>query len=409
MQDTHDAFYCVVDLHAITLPQDPKTLRQRTRVAAAQLFAAGLDPDRCTVFVQSHVPEHTELTWVLGCLTRMGELRRMTQFKDKAAKGGDAQASLGLFSYPVLQAADILLYQTEQVPVGEDQRQHLELSRDLAIRFNHRYGTTFTVPAAYILGGVAKITDLQDPTAKMSKSSSSPQGIIDVLDEPAVIRRKIARAVTDAESVIRADEVAKPGVTNLLLTLREIALAYGLAIAAGLGCGFALGLNRVVGRAYAPILGALYAVPAVVWYPSLMLFFGLDAASKIAFGFLLGFFPITLAVLAGIRQVNPHMLVVARAFGARPLTIFVKVMVPAMMFTLVGGLRTGLALSVIGVIVGEILGSKSGMGSLINHAYGLFRTSDYVALVLVTLVLVVGSDAVASLVERRAQRWSDSA
>jgi ABC-type nitrate/sulfonate/bicarbonate transport system permease component len=196
-------------------------------------------------------------------------------------------------------------------------------------------------------------------------------------------------------------------VPSLLLTLREIVIAYGLAIAAGLGCGAALGLNRVIGRAYAPILGALYAVPAVVWYPSLMLFFGLDAASKIAFGFLLGFFPITLAVLAGIRQVNPHMLAVARAFGARPLTIFVKVMVPAMMFTLVGGLRTGLALSVIGVIVGEILGSKSGMGSLINHAYGLFRTADYVALVLVTLTLVVGSDAVASLVERRAQRWSE--
>ena len=192
LQETHDAFYCVVDLHAITVPQDPKTLRQRTRIAAAQLFAAGLDPDRCTVFVQSHVPEHTELTWVLGCLTRMGELRRMTQFKDKAAKGGDAQASLGLFSYPVLQAADILLYQTEQVPVGEDQRQHLELSRTLATRFNHTYGPTFTVPAAYILSGVAKITDLQDPTAKMSKSSSSPQGIIDVLDEPDVIRRKIA-------------------------------------------------------------------------------------------------------------------------------------------------------------------------------------------------------------------------
>ena len=196
-------------------------------------------------------------------------------------------------------------------------------------------------------------------------------------------------------------------VPSLLLTLREIAIAYALAIAAGLGCGFALGLNRVIGRAYAPILAALYAVPAVVWYPSLMLFFGLDAASKIAFGFLLGFFPITLAVLAGIRQVNPHMLLVARAFGARPLTVFVKVMIPAMMFTLVGGLRTGLALSVIGVIVGEILGSKSGMGALINHAYGLFRTADYIALVVVTLALIVGSDAVASLVERRAQRWSE--
>jgi len=196
-------------------------------------------------------------------------------------------------------------------------------------------------------------------------------------------------------------------VPSLLLTLREILVAYALAIAAGLGCGFALGLNRTIGRAYGPILAALYAVPAVVWYPSLMLFFGLDAASKIAFGFLLGFFPITLAVLAGIRQVNPQLLVVARAFGADGVTAFRKVTVPAMLFTLVGGLRTGLALSVIGVIVGEILGSRSGMGALINHAYGLFRTSDYVALVLVTLVLIVGSDALASLVERRAQRWTD--
>src|SRR4029077_985315 len=186
---------------------------------------------------------------------------------------------------------------------------------------------------------------------------------------------------------------------HLLLTLREILVASALAIAAGLGCGFALGFNRLIGRAYGPILAALYAVPAVVWYPSLMLFFGLGGASKIAFGFLLGFFPITLAVLAGIRQVNPHMIAVAQAFGARPLVVFVKVMIPAMLFTLVGGLRTGLALTVIGVIVGEILGSRSGMGALINHAYGLFRTSDYVALVLVTLVLIVGSDALAGLIE----------
>jgi ABC-type nitrate/sulfonate/bicarbonate transport system permease component len=193
---------------------------------------------------------------------------------------------------------------------------------------------------------------------------------------------------------------------SLLLTLREIVVAYALAIGAGLAGGFALGLHRVVGRAYGPILGALYAVPAVVWYPSLMLFFGLGEASKIAFGFLLGFFPITLAVLAGIRQVNPHMIAVARAFGARPPVVFLKVMVPAMLFTLVGGLRTGLALTVIGVVVGEILGSRSGMGSLINHAYGLFRTTDYVALVLVTLVLIVGSDALAGLLERRAQRWT---
>jgi NitT/TauT family transport system permease protein len=194
---------------------------------------------------------------------------------------------------------------------------------------------------------------------------------------------------------------------HLWLTLREILMAYVLAIAAGLGCGAALGLHRLVGRAYGPILAALYAVPAVVWYPSLMLFFGLDAASKVAFGFLLGFFPITLAVLAGIRQVNPQLLTVARAFGASGVTAFRKVMLPSMLFTLVGGLRTGLALTVIGVIVGEILGSKAGMGSLINHAYGLFRTADYVALVVVTLVLVVGSDALAGLVERRAQRWTE--
>jgi len=195
---------------------------------------------------------------------------------------------------------------------------------------------------------------------------------------------------------------------HVLLTLREIAVAYGLAVAAGLACGGVLGMHRLLGSAYGPMLGALYAVPAVVWYPSLMLFFGLDAASKIAFGFLLGFFPLTLAVLAGIRQVDPHLVTVARAYGAGPLTVFARVMVPAMLFTLVGGLRTALALAVIGVIVGEILGSKRGIGALINHAYGLLRTADYVALVLVTLVLVVGSDVGASLAERRARTWSES-
>jgi tryptophanyl-tRNA synthetase len=257
LQETHEAFYCVVDLHAITVPQDPARLRQRTRVAAAQLFAAGLDPDRCVVFVQSHVPQHTELAWVLGCMTGFGELSRMTQFKDKSARGGAQQSSLGLFSYPVLQAADILLYQTDQVPVGEDQRQHLELSRDLAIRFNHRYGDTFTVPSAYILGGVAKITDLQEPTAKMSKSSSSAAGIIDVLDEPAAIRKKIARAVTDTGSEVRADEAAKPGVTNLL---RIYSALTGADVAelefryAGAGYGqFKKDLAEVVAGTLAPI------------------------------------------------------------------------------------------------------------------------------------------------------------
>ena len=216
LQDSYDAFYCVVDLHAITVPQDPALLRKRTRVAAAQLLGAGLDPDRCTLFVQSHVPEHTELAWILGCQTGFGEASRMTQFKDKSARSGSERQSVGLFTYPILQAADILLYQADQVPVGEDQRQHLELSRTLAQRFNHRYGRAFVPPQPYILAEVAKIYDLQDPTAKMSKSSSSPQGIVDVLDEPDVIRRKIARAVTDTGSEVRADAEAKPGVTNLL-------------------------------------------------------------------------------------------------------------------------------------------------------------------------------------------------
>ena len=193
---------------------------------------------------------------------------------------------------------------------------------------------------------------------------------------------------------------------NLGLTLLEIVVAYALATAGGIGVGFALGLYRILGRAYGPVLAALYAVPAVVWYPSLMLFFGLAAASKIAFGFLLGFFPIALAVLAGIRQVNPQLLTVARAFGAGRVTTFAKVMLPAMLYTLVGGLRTGLALSVVGVIVGEILGSRAGLGALINHAYGLLRTADYVALIVVTLVIVVALDVVASTLERRAARWS---
>jgi tryptophanyl-tRNA synthetase len=216
LQETHDTVYCVVDLHAITVPQQPADLRRRTRLAAAQLFAAGLDPDRSIVFVQSHVAQHAELAWVLSCITGFGEASRMVQFKDKSARGGADAASVGLFTYPILQAADILLYGTDQVPVGEDQRQHLELTRDLAQRFNHRFGPTLVVPEPYILPEVAKITDLQDPAIKMSKSASSPQGIIDVLEDPAAIRKKIMRAVTDAGGEVRADDEAKPGVTNLL-------------------------------------------------------------------------------------------------------------------------------------------------------------------------------------------------
>ncbi|MGW6979302.1 tryptophan--tRNA ligase [Streptomyces sp. NPDC054932] len=216
LQETHDAFYMVVDLHAITVPQDPKELRANTRLSAAQLLAAGLDPERCTLFVQSHVPEHAQLGWVMNCITGFGEASRMTQFKDKSAKGGVNNATVGLFTYPILQVADILLYQANAVPVGEDQRQHIELTRDLAERFNQRYGRTFTLPAAHIVKEVAKIYDLQDPAIKMSKSASSPKGLINLLDEPKVTEKKIKSAVTDTEAEVRFDSEAKPGVSNLL-------------------------------------------------------------------------------------------------------------------------------------------------------------------------------------------------
>ncbi|MFK8848680.1 tryptophan--tRNA ligase [Streptomyces sp. Ac-502] len=216
LQESHDAFYMVVDLHAITVPQDPTALRANTRLAAAQLLAAGLDPERCTLFIQSHVPEHAQLAWVMNCLTGFGEASRMTQFKDKSAKQGADRTSVGLFTYPILQIADILLYQAHQVPVGEDQRQHIELTRDLAERFNGRYGDTFTVPAPYILKETGKVYDLQDPTVKMSKSASSAKGIINLLDEPKASAKKIKSAVTDTDTVIRYDAEAKPGVSNLL-------------------------------------------------------------------------------------------------------------------------------------------------------------------------------------------------
>ncbi|MFJ7270243.1 tryptophan--tRNA ligase [Streptomyces sp. NPDC099050] len=216
LQETHDAFYMVVDLHAITMPQDPKELRANTRLSAAQLLAAGLDPERCTLFVQSHVPEHAQLGWVMNCITGFGEASRMTQFKDKSAKNGANNATVGLFTYPILQVADILLYQANSVPVGEDQRQHIELTRDLAERFNQRFGQTFTLPAAHIVKEVAKIYDLQDPAIKMSKSASSPKGLINLLDEPKATEKKIKSAVTDTEAVIRFDPAGKPGVSNLL-------------------------------------------------------------------------------------------------------------------------------------------------------------------------------------------------
>ena len=212
-----DSTFCIVDLHAITVPQDPAVLRRRTIETAALYLASGLDPDACTLFVQSHVAEHTELTWLLECTVSMGELRRMTQFKEKSDR--HEFISAGLFTYPALMAADILLYDTDRVPVGDDQRQHLELTRDIAERFNGRYGTTFTVPEADIPKVAARVMDLQEPTRKMSKSVESPQGTVLMLDEPAVIEKKFKRAVTDNDGEVRFDPEAKPGVSNLLSIL----------------------------------------------------------------------------------------------------------------------------------------------------------------------------------------------
>ncbi|GHJ94751.1 tryptophan--tRNA ligase 2 [Streptomyces sp. NE5-10] len=222
LQESHDAFYMVVDLHAITVPQDPADLRANTRLAAAQLLAAGLDPERCTLFIQSHVPEHAQLGWVMNCLTGFGEASRMTQFKDKSAKQGADRATVGLFTYPILQVADILLYQATHVPVGEDQRQHIELTRDLAERFNGRFGDTFTVPAPYIVKETGKIYDLQDPSIKMSKSASTPKGLINLLDDPKVTAKKVKSAVTDTDTVIRFDPENKAGVSNLLTIMSTL-------------------------------------------------------------------------------------------------------------------------------------------------------------------------------------------
>jgi tryptophanyl-tRNA synthetase len=215
MQDDYNAYYCVVDLHAITVPQDPAELRQNTRITAAQYLAAGIDENKSALFVQSHVPAHAQLAWVLMTLTGFGEAGRMTQFKDKSQKAGADSTSVGLFTYPVLQAADILLYQPKAVPVGEDQRQHIELTRDLATRFNSRFGDTFVIPEGVILKETAKIYDLQNPEAKMSKSGD-PKGLVNIMDESSVIVKKIKSAVTDTDAAIRFDREAKPGVSNLL-------------------------------------------------------------------------------------------------------------------------------------------------------------------------------------------------
>lgn len=215
LQDEFDAYYFVADLHALTVPTEPEVLRARTRATAAQFIAGGVDPERSAVFCQSHVTEHAELGWVMNCLTADGEARRMTQFKDKTAKGQNA--NVGLLTYPMLMAADILMYDAAYVPVGEDQRQHLEITRDLAGRFNTRFGEALVVPEPYIVKGAAKIMDLQDPTSKMSKTGSSPKGLIDLMQDPAKIAKNIRSAVTDTEAEIRYDVDAKPGVSNLLV------------------------------------------------------------------------------------------------------------------------------------------------------------------------------------------------
>jgi len=213
-QHRADAFFCVVDLHALTAEHDPASLRDATLRKAQELLACGLDPEICTLFVQSHVAAHSQLAWLMECTASFGELRRMTQFKDKS--DGQEGVRAGLFTYPCLMAADILLYDTDRVPVGDDQRQHLELTRTLALRWNNRYGETFKVPEAAIPTVGARVMDLQEPTAKMSKSRGTPQGRIDVFEDPAAIARKIKRAVTDADGEVRYDPAAKPGVSNLL-------------------------------------------------------------------------------------------------------------------------------------------------------------------------------------------------
>ncbi len=257
LQDAYDAFFSVVDLHALTQPNDPAELREKTRRTAAQYIAAGIEPSRSTLYVQSHVPAHAELQWVLSTITGFGEAGRMTQFKDKSARYGTDQTNVGLFTYPVLMAADILLYQTDIVPVGDDQKQHVELTRDLAERFNSRYGEAFTVPIPVIQKETARIYDLQNPTAKMSKSAESDAGVLWLLDDPAVSAKKVMRAVTDSDGTVRYDREAKPGVSNLLtiyaaLTGRQIPSIEDEYAGRGYG-DFKKGLAEVVVNEFRPV------------------------------------------------------------------------------------------------------------------------------------------------------------
>lgn len=257
LQTSYDAFFSVVDLHALTVAQNPAELREKTRRTAAQYIAAGIEPSQSTLYVQSHVRAHAELAWILSTITGFGEAGRMTQFKDKSARYGADATSVGLFTYPVLMAADILLYQTDVVPVGDDQKQHVELTRDLAERFNSRFGETFTVPVPVIQKETARIYDLQNPTAKMSKSAESDAGVLWMLDDPAKSAKKIMRAVTDNEGSVRFDREAKPGVSNLLtiyaaLTGRQIPAIEDEYAGRGYG-DFKKGLAEVVVEEFAPV------------------------------------------------------------------------------------------------------------------------------------------------------------
>jgi tryptophanyl-tRNA synthetase len=257
MQSSFDAFFSVVDLHAITVPQDPAVLREKTRRTAAQYIAAGIEPSKSTLYVQSHVRAHAELAWILSTITGFGEAGRMTQFKDKSARYGQESTSVGLFTYPILMAADILLYQTELVPVGDDQKQHVELTRDLAERFNKRFGETFQVPKAVIQKDTARIYDLQNPTSKMSKSAESDAGVLWLLDDPAKSAKKIMRAVTDTEGSVHYDRENKPGVSNLLAIYAALTGRQVDAIEdeyAGRGYGdFKKGLAEVVVNEFGPV------------------------------------------------------------------------------------------------------------------------------------------------------------
>lgn len=223
LQEKYDSYFCVVDLHAITSKFDPKQLAERSRQTAAQYIAAGINPEKATLFVQSSVSAHTELAWVLNTITGFGEANRMTQFKDKSQRFGNEGTTVGLFTYPILMAADILLYQTNLVPVGDDQKQHLELARTLAERFNSRFGETFVVPEIWVPESSARVYDLQDPTSKMSKSAESDAGLIRIMDDPAVTAKKIRRAVTDNDALIKFDPKTKPGVSNLLAIVSTLA------------------------------------------------------------------------------------------------------------------------------------------------------------------------------------------